>query len=111
MEPGAALQEGGSSSGEEEACVFDGLGSDPLHAALLCKEAMDHLMALGPDGLYVDCTFGAGGHSRAILARLSPHGRLLAMDVDGLAMARAQQLAASDGRLSVLRRRGCGCPH
>jgi len=40
-----------------------------------------------PDGLYVDCTFGRGGHSRAILARLGERGRLLGIDRDAEAVA------------------------
>ena len=42
-----------------------------------------------PDGTYVDATFGGGGHSRAILERLGPEGRLYAFDQDGDAMANA----------------------
>ena len=50
-----------------------------------CLEALD----LSPDGVYVDVTFGGGGHSRAILSRLGPDGRLFAFDQDADAEANA----------------------
>ena len=50
-----------------------------------CIEALE----IRPDGHYVDATFGRGGHSRAILARLGPNGRLLALDRDPEAIAAA----------------------
>lgn len=51
------------------------------HTPVLLKEAVDGLN-LEPDGVYVDCTFGGGGHSKAILEQLGPHGRLIAFDQD-----------------------------
>ncbi|HMH22259.1 MAG TPA: 16S rRNA (cytosine(1402)-N(4))-methyltransferase RsmH [Puia sp.] len=53
----------------------------PYHTPVMLQEALDGL-DIQPDGVYVDCTFGGGGHSRAILARLSTKGRLLAFDQD-----------------------------
>ena len=50
-----------------------------------CLKALD----LSPDGVYVDVTFGGGGHSRAILSRLGPDGRLFAFDQDADAEANA----------------------
>ena len=44
-------------------------------------------MSIRPDGVYVDCTFGGGGHSRGILERLGPQGRLIAFDQDADAKA------------------------
>jgi 16S rRNA (cytosine1402-N4)-methyltransferase len=58
------------------------------HVSVLLEGAVDAL-APRPDGIYVDATFGRGGHSRAILARLGPDGRLLAMDRDPAAVAAA----------------------
>lgn len=51
------------------------------HTPVLLKETVDGLK-LKPDGVYVDCTFGGGGHSKAILEQLGPHGRLIAFDQD-----------------------------
>ena len=54
---------------------------EPYHIPALLEESLDAL-ALRPDGIYVDCTFGGGGHTRAILERLGPKGRLIAFDRD-----------------------------
>jgi 16S rRNA (cytosine1402-N4)-methyltransferase len=51
------------------------------HTTVLLHEAVDGL-AIKPDGVYVDTTFGGGGHSRLILERLGPEGRLIAFDQD-----------------------------
>ncbi|MDB9720729.1 16S rRNA (cytosine(1402)-N(4))-methyltransferase RsmH [Winogradskyella sp.] len=51
------------------------------HNAVLLKETVDGL-AIRPDGVYVDVTFGGGGHSREILSRLGPSGKLYAFDQD-----------------------------
>ncbi len=56
-----------------------------------------------PAGVYVDATFGRGGHSRAILARLGPEGRLIALDRDPAAVQAAQALP--DSRLRVVHSR------
>ena len=54
---------------------------DPYHLPVLLAESLDGLQ-VRPDGQYVDCTFGGGGHSRGILERLGPKGRLFAFDQD-----------------------------
>jgi len=54
-----------------------------------------------PGGRYVDCTFGRGGHTRAVPDRIGPAGRVLVMDRDPQAVAVARRLARSDPRLSV----------
>lgn len=51
------------------------------HIPVLLNEAVDALM-VKPDGIYVDCTFGGGGHSLQILSRLGGNGRLIAFDQD-----------------------------
>ncbi|KPK08097.1 MAG: ribosomal RNA small subunit methyltransferase H [Betaproteobacteria bacterium SG8_39] len=61
------------------------------HRPVLLEETLAAL-ALRPDGVYVDATFGRGGHARAVLARLGPRGRLIAIDRDPAAVAAAQAL-------------------
>lgn len=51
------------------------------HQPVLCEAAVEALVS-DPDGVYVDATFGGGGHSRAILARLGPASQLFALDQD-----------------------------
>jgi 16S rRNA (cytosine1402-N4)-methyltransferase len=58
----------------------------------LLQEAVDAL-AVKANGVYVDCTFGRGGHSQEILRRLGPQGRLAALDRDPQAVAAAGQIA------------------
>jgi 16S rRNA (cytosine1402-N4)-methyltransferase len=70
------------------------------HRTVLLDEAVAAL-ALKPDGIYVDCTFGRGGHSRLILEQLGPQGRLIALDKDAEAVAEAQKLAG-DPRFSMV---------
>ena len=60
------------------------------HNPVLLKESVDALV-LNPDGVYADATFGGGGHSREILGRLSPKGRLIAFDRDADAAANAPE--------------------
>ena len=57
-----------------------------FHETVLLDEAVEAL-AIRPDGCYIDATFGRGGHSRKILSRLGPQGRLLALDRDPQAIA------------------------
>jgi len=68
------------------------------HTTVLLSEAVDAL-DIQPDGTYVDATFGRGGHSRLILSKLSPKGRLIAFDKDLDAVAAAQQI--QDPRFSI----------
>ena len=58
-----------------------GQQQDVYHIPVLLTEAVDALQ-IQPNGVYVDCTFGGGGHSREILKRLNKDGRLLAFDQD-----------------------------
>lgn len=68
------------------------------HATVLLNEAVDALVH-DAHGCYVDATFGRGGHSQAILARLSREGRLIAFDRDPEAVAHAAAIA--DPRFSI----------
>ncbi|AUN95642.1 16S rRNA (cytosine(1402)-N(4))-methyltransferase RsmH [Pseudazoarcus pumilus] len=69
------------------------------HITVLLEEAVDAL-AIRPDGIYVDATFGRGGHSRAILARLGAAGRLVAFDRDPSAIEAGR--AIDDARLTLV---------
>ena len=69
------------------------------HISVLLAEAVDAL-AIRADGIYVDGTFGRGGHSRAVLERLGPAGRLIAFDRDPAAIAAGQAL--NDSRLTLV---------
>ncbi|HEY4209311.1 MAG TPA: 16S rRNA (cytosine(1402)-N(4))-methyltransferase RsmH [Puia sp.] len=69
----------------------------PYHVPVLYQEALDGL-AIKPKGIYVDCTFGGGGHSRGILERLGPAGRLYVFDQDN----DARQNLPDDARITFL---------
>ncbi len=69
------------------------------HTTVLLNEAVSALVT-EPDGLYVDATFGRGGHSRALLQHLSPQGRLVAFDKDPEAVAEAAR-SIRDARFSI----------
>ena len=75
------------------------------HRTVLLDEAVDGLAIDGTrrDGRYVDCTFGRGGHSRLVLARLSPGGRLVAFDRDPEAVAAAAGI--DDPRFAIVHER------
>jgi 16S rRNA (cytosine1402-N4)-methyltransferase len=77
--------------------------SNYQHISVLLNEALEGL-AIKPDGLYVDGTFGRGGHSRALLSLLAPGGRLIAFDKDPEAIRAGNELAAIDGRFVVVQR-------
>lgn len=70
------------------------------HQAVLFAEAIESL-AIKPDGIYLDATFGRGGHARAILTSLNAKGRLLAIDKDPAAVAYARQHFAADPRFTI----------
>ena len=72
------------------------------HRSVMLEEAVDAL-DVRPQGLYVDCTFGRGGHSRFILQRLTEGGELLGIDKDPQAVATGEELADSDGRFHIRR--------
>lgn len=70
------------------------------HQPVLLEEAIASLNIRG-DGVYLDGTFGRGGHSRAILARLIEQGRLLALDKDPQAVAAGRETLGDDPRFSI----------
>ena len=74
-------------------------GHEYTHISVLLDEAVEAL-AIRADGVYVDGTFGRGGHTRAILARLGADGRVLALDRDTAAIEAARAIA--DQRLTVV---------
>lgn len=71
------------------------------HESVLREEAVAALN-IRRDGIYIDATFGRGGHTRSILQRLGPDGRLLAFDRDPQAVAAAQQQFINEARLDVV---------
>jgi 16S rRNA (cytosine1402-N4)-methyltransferase len=75
------------------------MGNELQHRTVLLEEAVDALVTR-PDGVYVDGTFGRGGHSRAVLSKLSEAGRLIAFDKDPQAIATARRIA--DGRFEIV---------
>jgi 16S rRNA (cytosine1402-N4)-methyltransferase len=68
------------------------------HTTVLLQEAVEALLTR-TDATYVDATFGRGGHSRLLLSRLGPQGRLIAFDNDPAAIAEAARIA--DPRFSI----------
>ncbi len=76
------------------------MSSPGLHQTVLLNEAVDAL-ALREDGIYIDATFGRGGHSAEMLARLGPHGRLIGFDKDVAAIESARQRFGADDRFSM----------
>jgi 16S rRNA (cytosine1402-N4)-methyltransferase len=75
---------------------------DFQHRTVLLDEAVDALDLVGAraDGIYIDGTFGRGGHSRLILSKLGPKGRLYGFDKDLQAIATARQIA--DARFEIV---------
>ena len=72
------------------------------HTTVLLDEAVDALTADRPDalgGTFVDATFGRGGHTRRLLEKLAPEGRLIAFDKDAEAVAEAARI--TDARFSI----------
>jgi 16S rRNA (cytosine1402-N4)-methyltransferase len=78
----------------------EGSSPDPsaYHVPVMLHEVIEGL-AIKPDGVYVDCTFGGGGHSKEILSHLNEKGRLIAFDQDENA---ARNLSADDSRVIFL---------
>ena len=81
---------------------IDRRGRAGSHRPVLLSEVLEAL-AIRPDGIYVDGTFGRGGHSRPILERLGPQGRLIAIDRDPEAVSAGQ--AIRDSRFAIFHAR------
>lgn len=75
--------------------------SQSEHITVLLNEAVDALIH-DPAGVYVDGTFGRGGHSGLVMSRLSPAGQLIAFDKDLAAIATAERLFSEDSRFSIV---------
>ncbi|MDQ3731715.1 MAG: 16S rRNA (cytosine(1402)-N(4))-methyltransferase RsmH [Pseudomonadota bacterium] len=71
-----------------------------VHQPVLLNEVVAAL-AIKPDGIYIDGTYGRGGHSAAVLERLTVHGRLLALDKDPEAVKAARARFESDTRFTI----------
>lgn len=71
------------------------------HIPVLFNETIDSLR-VKPDGVYVDCTVGGGGHAAAVLKRLSPEGRLIAIDRDPDAIANLKEKFRDEPRLTLV---------
>ena len=83
--------------------MTESFASGGQHRTVLLQEAVDALAIQDArrDGMYVDATFGRGGHSRLMLSQLSAQGRLLAFDKDPQAIAVGEMLAQQDARFSI----------
>lgn len=76
--------------------------SEFSHYSVLLREAVDSLN-IQPDGVYVDGTFGRGGHSAEILKALGPQGRLIGFDKDDQAVAAAAERFGDDSRFTMIK--------
>jgi 16S rRNA (cytosine1402-N4)-methyltransferase len=74
--------------------------TEQAHTSVLLTEAVDAVFT-DPGGLYVDATYGRGGHSRQLLSKMAPTGRLIAFDRDPEAVADGLALAQADTRFSI----------
>ena len=72
----------------------------PEHRPVLLREVIEALRP-GEGGVFVDCTFGRGGHAGALLERVGPGGRVIGLDRDPEAVAAALRWAETDPRLIV----------
>ena len=82
--------------------VSAGRSGTEKHIPVLLQTVLDGLR-IRPNGIYIDGTFGRGGHSSAILQLLGPEGRLLAIDRDTQAIAEASETLIGDPRFELIR--------
>lgn len=108
-ERGEHSREGGASfsrfksrkaSGEWLDRLRRGMNSKLEHIPVLGMEAIKNAVK-DPNGVYVDATFGAGGHSKMILKALGPNGKLISFDVDDDAVMRGRELEKKDSRFHM----------
>ena len=71
------------------------------HQTVLKQEAIDALVT-NPHGVFVDCTYGRGGHTQMILERLAADGKVLAIDKDLTAVDDAAERFANEPRLEIV---------
>lgn len=71
------------------------------HFPVMCDEVIDYV-AHNLNGVYVDCTFGAGGHSRKLLSVLGKNAKLIGLDVDEKSIALGKELEKEDSRFTIL---------
>ncbi|EQD58818.1 S-adenosyl-methyltransferase MraW, partial [mine drainage metagenome] len=83
---------------------------ETTHAPVLVEEVVESLVG-DPAGIYVDATYGRGGHARALLAVLDPSARLLVCDRDPEASEHARRHFAGDSRVKVLQGRFSNLSH
>lgn len=72
------------------------------HISVLLHETIDALLAGRTEGIYIDATFGRGGHTQALLSRLSANSRVIAFDKDPQAQAVGAELMQQDARLTMV---------
>ncbi|MDQ0514265.1 16S rRNA (cytosine1402-N4)-methyltransferase [Mycoplasmoides fastidiosum] len=72
-----------------------------IHLPVLKNEVIQAWKNQG-NGIFVDCTFGRGGHSKALLAELSPNSRLIGLDIDPAAVVVGNQLQTADPRFMIV---------
>jgi 16S rRNA (cytosine1402-N4)-methyltransferase len=75
--------------------------SEFAHTTVLLQETVDGCLN-DPAGIYVDGTFGRGGHSRLLLSKLVPEGRLIGFDKDPLAIQTGKELEQEDSRFQIV---------
>ncbi|WP_146222358.1 16S rRNA (cytosine(1402)-N(4))-methyltransferase RsmH [Candidatus Mycoplasma haematominutum] len=72
-----------------------------MHVPVLLKEVLEHWI-VSPSGFYIDCTFGRGGHTKALLQQLSPDSAVLGIDIDPNSSEPANSLQLNDSRFQFL---------
>lgn len=72
------------------------------HISVLLNETVDAVLGQRTTGVFVDATFGRGGHTRALLSRLDENAEVIAFDKDPQALAVAHELAAQDTRFKII---------